>query len=222
MAAACSTISFSLYAHCGTAENRRPPDNAPAIRIILEGNRRVFVNDPPEVSTGSRLSPSLAPAVENAIQQAASRNQVDADLVRSVAKVESNFNPQAISPKGAMGVMQLMPATAHRLGVADPFDIEQNVEGGVRHLRDLLASYGGDVDLTLAAYNAGEGAVARSGGVPNFRETREYVRRVGSLYRGNARKSGAASLARVPSAKGRAPVVVQRDSRGVWYISNTD
>src|SRR5580693_706218 len=122
--------------------------------------------------------------IDAAIDAAAVRHNVDPSLVRSVVKVESNFNPNAISPKGAMGLMQLMPSTARSLNVANPFDPAENVEAGVRHLRKLLDSYGGNVPLSLAAYNAGAGAVARSAGIPHFRETQNYVRRITGLYNG--------------------------------------
>ena len=118
--------------------------------------------------------------------QAAARHNVDPSLVRSVVKVESNFNPNAVSRKGAMGLMQLMPSTARSLNVSNPFDPQQNVDAGVRHLRKLLDSYGGNVRLSLAAYNAGSGAVARSAGVPHFRETQNYVRRITNLYNGGS------------------------------------
>ncbi len=122
--------------------------------------------------------------IDAAIDEAAARHNVDPNLVRSVVKVESNFNPNAVSRKGAMGLMQLMPATARSLNVSNPFDPQQNVDAGVRHLKKLLESYGGDVRLSLAAYNAGAGAVARSAGVPRFGETRNYVRRITELYAG--------------------------------------
>ncbi len=122
----------------------------------------------------------------SAIEQAAARHNVDPNLVRAVVKVESNFNPNAVSRKGAMGLMQLMPSTARQLKVRNPFDPEQNVDAGVRHLKQLLESYGGDVKLTLAAYNAGAGAVARSSGVPHYAETQNYVRRITNLYYGGS------------------------------------
>jgi membrane-bound lytic murein transglycosylase B len=152
--------------------------------------------------------------IDASIAMAAARHNVDPNLVRAVIKVESNFNANAISRKGAMGLMQLMPATAKQLNVKNPFDPEQNVDAGVRHLKQLLESYGGDVNLTLAAYNAGSGAVARSAGVPRFAETQNYVRRITNLYYGGFDLG--------PAAPARDPVRVQRDARGVLYISNTD
>jgi hypothetical protein len=151
--------------------------------------------------------------IDNAIEQAAARHNVDPNLVRAVVKVESNFNPNAVSRKGAMGLMQLMPSTARQLKVNNPFDPAQNVDAGVRHLKQLLESYGGDVKLTLAAYNAGAGAVARSSGVPHYAETQNYVRRITNLYYGGTDLNSGAS---------HDPVRMQRDARGVIYISNTD
>ena len=155
--------------------------------------------------------------IDAAIDQAASRHNVDPNLVRAVIKVESNFNPNAVSRKGAMGLMQLMPQTARQLRVANPFDPQQNVDAGVRHLKQLMENYGGDVKLTLAAYNAGQGAVARSAGVPHFAETRNYVKRITQLYYGGS-DSGIQFLQN-PMHE---PIHVQRDSRGVLHISNTD
>ncbi len=153
--------------------------------------------------------------IDAAIDKAASRHNVDANLVRALVKVESNFNPNAVSRKGAMGLMQLMPQTARQLNLRNPFDPEENVDAGVRHLKKLLESYGGDVRLSLAAYNAGAGAVARSSGIPRYAETRNYVQRITQLYGGNLGSSY------FPGAS-REPVKMQRDARGVLYISNTD
>jgi soluble lytic murein transglycosylase-like protein len=167
------------------------------------------------VSANYRGTQSSPQDVDAAIDMAAARHNVDPNLVRAVVKVESNFNPNAVSRKGAMGLMQLMPSTARSLKVKNPFDPEQNVDAGVRHLKRLLESYGGDVKLTLAAYNAGSGAVARSAGVPHFAETQNYVRRITNLYYGGFNVFSEGSVS-------RDPVRVQRDARGVLYISNTD
>ena len=125
-------------------------------------------------------------AFAHVIRAAAERYGVDTRLVEAIVQTESAGNPTAVSPKGARGLMQLMPERAALLGVRDSFDPHQNVDGGVRHIRDLLQSFGGDVTLAVAAYNAGEGAVRSHGGVPPFAETREYVRRVRAMYDGGA------------------------------------
>jgi soluble lytic murein transglycosylase-like protein len=115
---------------------------------------------------------------EPIIASASERFAIDPDLVRAVIKAESNFNSQAISLKGAQGLMQLMPPTAYELGVVDPFDPEENIHGGAKYLRYLLDLFNEDYRLALAAYNAGPSCVANKNGIPAIAETQEYVRRV--------------------------------------------
>jgi soluble lytic murein transglycosylase-like protein len=134
---------------------------------------------PDEVLDEVVLSATAKPAdLAQMVEAAARRHGLDPELVRAVVAVESGFRPDAVSPRGAQGLMQLMPATARALGVKDPFDPVSNIDGGTRYLRALVTRYGGDLRRALAAYNAGEGAVARHGGVPPYPETLAYVRRV--------------------------------------------
>jgi soluble lytic murein transglycosylase-like protein len=118
---------------------------------------------------------------EPLIREAADAHGVDPHLVRAVIRAESEFDPRAVSRAGAQGLMQLMPSTSRELGVTDPFDPRQNVFGGVRYLRRLLQRHGGDVGLAVASYNAGPTRVSRYKGIPPFRETRGYVRKVRRL-----------------------------------------
>jgi len=120
--------------------------------------------------------------LDRIINQTAERHRVDPALVRAVVEAESSWNPFAVSRKGAMGLMQLIPRTEERFGVAHVFNPQENLEGGVRYLRALLERYNGDLNRSLAAYNAGEHAVDRSGGVPNYPETRHYVQKVTDSY----------------------------------------
>ena len=127
----------------------------------------------------SEMPPSLRPIVDNVSQT----HGVDPALVRAVIKTESNFNRFAVSPKGALGLMQLIPATGRRYGVQDFFDPQQNVDGGVRYLKFLLEKFNGNIDLALAGYNAGENLVQRLGRIPAIPETTNYVRKIRAIYK---------------------------------------
>ena len=198
-----------------------PPPSAPAMKAARHAASDVagLLALPPSPalnsaapSTHSRATtPAFGTAdwkqIDAAIEQAAARHNVDPNLVRAMIKVESNFNPWAVSRKGAMGLMQLMPGTARQLNVSHPFDPQENVDAGVRHLRRLLDNYGGDVRLSLAAYNAGETAVAQHAGIPNFAETRNYVKQITSRY-----------WTGMPALHSTTPLRIFRDANGVLTI----
>jgi soluble lytic murein transglycosylase-like protein len=154
----------------------------------LNRTGRTVVSSQPYVPGSAGQQQPSPEAVDKAIDAAAEHHGVDPNLVRAVVKVESNFNPHAVSRKGAMGLMQLMPYTAKSLNVGNAFDPNQNVDAGVRHLKSLLENYNGNLELSLAAYNAGSGAVDRNRGIPPYRETRDYVKRITELYWGSAFK----------------------------------
>ena len=154
--------------------NVRPETSAPVTSYSVPQAEGVRATRPVE--------PEASREFDDIIETAATRHGVRKDLVRAVIQVESAFNPRAVSSKGAMGLMQLMPATARQFGVANAFNPVDNVRGGVAYLRQLLDRYNNNERLALAAYNAGPGAVDRHGqNVPPFRETRDYVSRVNTL-----------------------------------------
>ena len=169
------------------------------VRVLFRDGKRIIYNDGVGEMPRDALRRSddwLAARVaipslyDGAIAQAARETSVDPRLVKSVMLVESAFNPTAVSPKGARGLMQLMPETALRLGVSDSFDPVQNIQGGARYLSSLLAMFGGDLEKSLAAYNAGENAVLRHGGVPPYQETRLYVHKALTAYSGKSTLEG--------------------------------
>ena len=146
------------------------------------------------VAAGERAGEDIA-RFEPLVQEHASRHAISPALLRAVIQVESGFNPRARSPKGAMGLMQLMPATAVELGVRDPYDPAQNIAGGTTYLRRLLDRYDGNESLALAAYNAGAGAVDRYGRqVPPYRETQDYVKKIGSRAGASAASAARAKV----------------------------
>lgn len=153
------------------------------------------------------------------IREVAARHGVSPSLVQAVIRVESAFNPLALSPKGAQGLMQLMPRTASGLGVENAFDPKQNIEGGVRHLRYLMDRYPGRLHLALAAYNAGEGAVNSHGGVPPYAETQHYVRKVLELH-GSERGGDPASAGAGAPPIASPAIYIYRDAGGILTFTN--
>ncbi|HET9955488.1 MAG TPA: transglycosylase SLT domain-containing protein [Polyangiaceae bacterium] len=157
-------ISFSNSSKSGKLYVRTPKDRT---RVAM-----------PSDSSSERFS-----RYDSHIREAAALYQIPEELVRAVIKVESDFDPRAVSPANARGLMQLIPETAERMLVTDIFDPRENILGGTRYLRVLANLFSGDIQLTLAGYNAGEGAVMRHGGIPPYPETRDYVSRVLAYYR---------------------------------------
>jgi hypothetical protein len=151
-----------------------PPASQPFSRTLPQ----------PLNQTGSQSALIPDTPISSLIDKAAQEHGMDPKLVRLVVQKESNFNPQAVSPKGAMGLMQLMPGTASLLGVQDPFNPAQNIDGGVRYLKECLQRFDNNVSLALAAYNAGPGNVDKYQGVPPFAETRQYVANIIQEYTG--------------------------------------
>jgi soluble lytic murein transglycosylase-like protein len=177
------TMSFCLALLALTVPSAVPAAEPPVrakstVRVARSGQLVRSMQMAKSTRTNSTQPP---PEIAALVQHSAARHEVDPLLVQSVMRVESNFDPLAVSPKGAMGLMQLIPATARRFGATNAFDPRDNIEAGVKYLRylkDLLQ----DDRLALAAYNAGEGAVLRHGGVPPYQETQEYVKRVQQQY----------------------------------------
>lgn len=158
------TEANAARANSGLETGRQP---SPIFADVLDG----------VISGGSEAMPSGPVKFEELIKSASDRYNLPCGLLKAVVHAESGFKPNVVSRSGAMGLTQLMPGTARALGVSDPFDPAQNIEGGAKYLRQQIDRFG-DVSLALAAYNAGPGAVARHGGVPPFTETQNYVKRV--------------------------------------------
>lgn len=142
----------------------------------------------PQVS-GRPSRNKVPPRFADLVSRVSRRHEMDAALVAAVIRVESSFDPMAVSPKGARGLMQLMPATAKQYGVRDIHDPGQNIEAGVSYLSDLREKYRGNMRLALAAFNAGPTAVQRAGGIPDFRETRRYLEKLEQIYGGRLPRS---------------------------------
>ena len=186
---------LSLVPSIARAEDDSVPrwKDTPSGRVITNVNAVEPVPEAP-ASTATLRTPTTAPlqsaaatdlsesVLRSLVDSIAKDNGVDPALVDAMVRTESNYNPLAISSKGAMGLMQLIPETGRRFGVQDFFDPRQNIEGGVRYIKYLLNMFEGNVDLSLAAYNAGENLVARLGRIPPYPETRNYVRKIRALY----------------------------------------
>jgi soluble lytic murein transglycosylase-like protein len=134
------------------------------------------------IGPGLEAGSNLRAEIDSIVQEVAQKYSLEPSLIHSIIKIESNYDPWAISPKGAMGLMQLMPATAAQYGVKNIFDPRENIEGGVRYLKDLVRLYQGQTDLVLAAYNAGQEAVKRFGGIPPYPETIKYIEKIKASY----------------------------------------
>lgn len=173
-------------------QNQQPRREEPNRRFDEQVAQRVRENgdtvaDPAGVQQINRTDPRhmSVEEIQTMAREYADANRVPAGLVNAIIEAESSYNPSAVSPRGAMGLMQLMPATARQLGVDNPFVPEENVRGGVQLMRQLLDRYNGDYRKALAAYNAGENAVDRHNGVPPYPETQSYVNRVIDSYQRN-------------------------------------
>ena len=187
---AISALAIATAAEPGRADIYKTvgPDGVISFSTAPKQGSKVYQRTPSKkqnapVFMPSDTSPERYSRYDAHIRQAAALYQIPEELVRAVIKVESDFDPRAVSPANARGLMQLIPETAERMMVTDIFDPRQNVFGGVRYLRVLANLFNGDLALTIAAYNAGENAVIRHGGIPPYEETQVYVGKVLSYYR---------------------------------------
>jgi soluble lytic murein transglycosylase-like protein len=207
-----------------------PSANAQALYSYIDADGvRVLTNIAPvQPVQGMKVTGTPEPALDaspentttyrydSLIEKYASVYGLDPFLVRSVIATESGFNEKAVSSKGAQGLMQLMPATASRLGVKNSFDPEQNIQGGTKHLRNLLDTFNNDLPLSLAAYNAGENLVQRLGRIPDIKETHDYVRQVTQQYQ-NQREQETTKVAPMQQL---APAFSFRDTHGILHLTN--
>jgi soluble lytic murein transglycosylase-like protein len=188
---------------------RKVADNVVTPRVVTPGG------DGAAVALRSATAPA---SFQETVDRIAGRHGLPPELLHSVIQVESNYNPYAVSSKGALGIMQLIPATARRFGVSDVFDPAENMEGGARYLQYLLALFNGDYPLALAAYNAGENAVAKYGAVPPYPETRTYLKLVAKRLE-EAQK---ASAAKVKERKEAKPAEPKPDGNHVYEVIGVD
>jgi len=192
-------MRFSRLLACGVVVALAASSASAVVRVVVKNGKKIIYNDGiAEESAPRQAEPSSWSAAQVAapsrfddlIGAAASEHGLDPKFLKSVMLFESGFNPKAVSRKGARGLMQLMPQTAKQHGVRNIHDPQQNVQAGAKHLAYLLDLYGGDLVKTLAAYNAGEAAVERYGGVPPYEETQDYVRNILAAYQGRSDLKG--------------------------------
>ncbi len=198
-----------------------PSQASNIVAITRSDGRIVYINvgrrpAPPGVSQPSSADSAKIDAI---VRRVATRDKIDPELIRAIILTESDYDPSAVSSKGAMGLMQLIPATAQRFGVEDPFDPSQNIEGGVSYLKYLLNLFGGNLPLSLAAYNAGENAVLKSGGIPAIPETEHYVRKVTRLYHDPASLHARTAAL---SIGGKEAIYRYVDTEGVVHFTNVE
>jgi soluble lytic murein transglycosylase-like protein len=198
--------------------------------VVDQHGHIIFVNatePPPSLSrnahalhgTRSRYFGTPTAEISSLVEKTAGAHKVDPKLVHAIIQVESGYNPRAVSRKGARGLMQLIPATAARFGVQNSFNPGQNIEGGVTYLKYLLDLFDGNVPLSVAAYNAGENAVLKKGGIPAYAETQDYVQRVTGLYNTGPQASAQMQAYSEPQD---APIFRLVDQRGVIHYTNGD
>ena len=189
----------------------------PLTAYVDSDGRVVFTNEASPDSSSNQAAtqfpdsgPSPNVQIHELIDGIAEQHRVDPELIRAMVQVESNFDPRAVSPKGAMGLMQLIPDTARRFGVRNAFDPRANLDGGIRYLKYLMDLFDGDLQLALAAYNAGENAVSHTKGLPSIPETRNYVRKISLLYPLDRPRRVASTIEKFV------------DRKGVVHFSNTE
>lgn len=229
--------SFTLLCFLLTGASLLFAADAGSVRYEVKADRRTGqlirravvvtpkVISPVVVTPAAAVAPERTAAaadrkIDEMVKAAASHYKVDPLLVHAVIAVESNYNPHAVSPVGAQGLMQLMPGTARQLGVRNAFDAEENIRAGVKHLRDLQDQYKDD-RLALAAYNAGAGAVKKYGWIPPYRETQDYVYKVGKKY-GDARKALAANPIQTAAASPQPEVAQPPEHRPIEVFTDSE
>jgi len=216
-----SAADLAILKNGFTVRHERHSTSANSTRLYLDANGSSFVDvatdqivgfehDDTPAPTPERASPVPQKTIQEHISDASGKHGVDKDFISSVIHSESGFNPRAVSPKGAKGLMQLMPETASRLGVKDSFDPAANISGGTQYLRELLLQYHGDAAKALAAYNAGPHRVDQYHGVPPYRETQAYVARVIREYNSKKLAEQKASAASRQPGKAHAKVTAAR------------